>query len=344
MTMFYKEYLSDYKDNYEYSIIMIKPDGQRETFINKLKKELFKNELKIVEEVDVLLTRKNIKDLFLHSSKKYSKYLISGKVTFILVYGFLPHKKLYCIKHKLRKNYKVENKMKNLIHTTDQGNEFNLLLNAFFNNKMYGNLVDMNYIHSENSDIIDYLKYVEKNSTLKYLTININNLSVYDIYNLQKECFNRIELSFCYEINLSEFNIGIYSSKKDLDKLLSSFNSENDIYSIINKYKYSSLTFFVTKLNVTKLDIKVYKTLVKFGINKCNILFDKIIMKMHSFKLLNHLSLLGVTGCFCFSPKISLLEGELKMDLCRLLGLKKCGGSSGDAKLGEFQVSLESFL
>ena len=40
---------------------------------------------------------------------------------------------------------------------------------------MYGNLVDMNYIHSENSDIIDYLKYVEKNSTLKYLTININN-------------------------------------------------------------------------------------------------------------------------------------------------------------------------
>lgn len=40
MTMFYKEYLSDYKDNYEYSIIMIKPDGQRETFINKLKKRI----------------------------------------------------------------------------------------------------------------------------------------------------------------------------------------------------------------------------------------------------------------------------------------------------------------
>lgn len=69
MTMFYKEYLSDYKDNYEYSIIMIKPDGQRETFINKLKKELFKNELKIVEEVDVLYPKLNILNIFYYYVK-----------------------------------------------------------------------------------------------------------------------------------------------------------------------------------------------------------------------------------------------------------------------------------
>jgi hypothetical protein len=50
----------------------------------------------------------------------------------------------------------------------------------------------------------------------------------------------------------------------------------------------------------------------------------------------------GAVGAICFQPGMPLLESELRMDIARLLGLYRGGGSGGRAT-GRFSVSLETF-
>ena len=210
----------------EYSILMLKPNACFEEFINDVFDNLKKLNLEVIYEKKILLTIDDINKCFLHKDIEYVKYITSGDVIFYIVYGYDAHEKLYKMKHYLRKKFHVTNTIKNLIHSTDSGNEYHMWLGYFFpelESKKYSNSGDFNVLINRNKKIENQLFEIINKTNIRYCAINITNLEEGKVKELFLFYNNKLIIYYTFEIRIcygNEFiKTLVYFKEKDYDDL-----------------------------------------------------------------------------------------------------------------------------
>lgn len=124
----------------EYGILVIKPDGLDQSIVEVIEKELDNNELKVIASYSLKLTEKEAEKIFNTNAfdpDAYYSYLCSGALKILLVQGSFAISKLQKIKYKVRTFFHCDKCMKNLLHTSDTGNEYKFQFQMLFPNLRY---------------------------------------------------------------------------------------------------------------------------------------------------------------------------------------------------------------
>lgn len=263
----------------------------------------------------------------------------------------MPHETLYNLKHNLRKKFGVENKVENFIHSTDPGNEYSKFLSCFFSDAIYkySNCVDMDVEFT--SDDLDYfvkcILKLEKNTNLKYIAVNITNHSPEFANAVVNSKFKRIEviglLECCVRVGDSTLILANYFDSKNFTKIfrITKFHKLKLSLEDFMKIQFLFLSVYIKNIFIDDSDLQNFYSYIDIkGKNIC-----ENVRKLKCYQTLSYfLNQVHVDGLFCFSPITTLIEGELKMELCEMFHLKQGGGSCMEQELGKFTISLEALL
>lgn len=330
----------------EYSIIMLKPDGYEMDLRTEIIQQLNKLEFEVVEQFELMLSAKDVKNNFLHPTDEYIEYLTKGLVKIFLVKGYNPHIKLYEMKKKIRKKYGVDKSVRNLIHTVDEGNEYHKFLECFFNHRkliQYSNSMDFNLcLTNDAKKNIKILETLDRESELIYIALNLNYLDstqVTEIFSM-----NWLKLQPIFMINKlikfkhQEVNLLVYFLDSpivnfELVQLVKNTEDLGYLFKIINQPQYN---IFVDNIPISQEELNNYRYIIR---NQSETL-DECMLRFNSYKIMKELIQEGVIGLICFRPDLTLLETELRMDICRLLNLHIGGSSSNLKEQGHFSVSI----
>jgi hypothetical protein len=117
----------------EYAILLLKPDGAADARVRTAITELIKeHKLSIERRAECSLLPGSISMVTHRSEQAYARYLLSGPVEAFLVHGPDALEQVYAIKFELRQRFNKMERMENLVHAADAGNEMALLLEVFF--------------------------------------------------------------------------------------------------------------------------------------------------------------------------------------------------------------------
>lgn len=146
----------------EYGILVIKPDGMNQYVKQLLEEELHAFDLSVVESYSERITQHQARKIFSTNAfdeEKYYSYLSGGSIQISLIKGDYAISKLRDIKYKIRKKFLCEKSMKNILHTSDTGNEYRIQLERLFPNLKYQ----------------DYRLYADLHVPLKMYMLQKNN-------------------------------------------------------------------------------------------------------------------------------------------------------------------------
>lgn len=124
----------------EHGIIVIKPDGVMQNIIPLVQVKLQEYNLRIINSYTCKLSYGQAVDIFnsnAFNQDEFYAYLSSGPIEIWLVKGDFAIFKLQKIKYEIRKNFLCEKEMKNLLHTSDTGNEYKFQFNKLFPDLLY---------------------------------------------------------------------------------------------------------------------------------------------------------------------------------------------------------------
>lgn len=128
--------LSRYKNaiaaHREMAVVILKP-GYSLSVENLLPKLFKENGCELVQVKTIGLTPQIIHKLFHKQDSSYIKYLLSGPVKIFLLSGHMAIRRVYELKHKIRREFHRDTQSyDNIVHAADEGVEISLALDIFF--------------------------------------------------------------------------------------------------------------------------------------------------------------------------------------------------------------------
>ncbi|MCF6320302.1 MAG: hypothetical protein L3J32_00825, partial [Rhizobiaceae bacterium] len=116
----------------ENNILLVKPDlKDQERLVDAISNDLFKNEFEVVATCTKHLSVAEFKNNFICKNKEHEEYMTSGPVVSILYKGHSAVGFGRNYKFEFRKQHKID-EIRNVLHTTEPGNEFVLQFKLFF--------------------------------------------------------------------------------------------------------------------------------------------------------------------------------------------------------------------
>ncbi|PKG46512.1 MULTISPECIES: nucleoside-diphosphate kinase [unclassified Planococcus (in: firmicutes)] len=317
----------------EYTLVLIKPDGVEKEAINYVIKSIEELDLKIIQKRYLQLTPKVVREIFIHSIDRFTKYMSRSKVFAILVYGNNAFHKLRVIKPIIRKKMNsVE--VENILHSPESGNEYDMQMRNFFpelNIGDYNNFADMFCKENLSTDYNEFeikLKKICQSTSAKVLSFIIPS----DIYNeIQKNFLkfinsnNKLKKPFFllgmeYEVFQKEYNYKILgyflleTIVEDIDEHNEDFYIDpKDVINLINKNGGTSFLSATTHL-------------FNYQSNYFDELWDS-----------------GLKGAIVYHPRYTLKETDFLREETKGKGKCMSGGSGGISTPGRYGISYEIF-
>lgn len=330
----------------EHTIMMLKPDSFIKGLEDEILSEIKAKGFTIKFSKQFMLTPSDIVRCFLHADEGYISYLTSQPVKFFILSRDNAIERMYELKYELRKKYGVFGDKENLIHSTDEGTEFHLLLHYFFSEldaKQFCSFSDYDLWlpdgdTQEKRLLINQLDY---GSTLKYCNIRLcssqdvelaENLLLYPCKNLEtwfKVCVKlEDELGCIFDIDLpNDIN-----SIKEMYRLWKTLTAAQFVEHAI-KCSYTINLLYIPLLSSELAQYRGW-------ITEKNNNIDELISGLAVYHYMSSLKFkYDLKGINCHRFDYSLLEAELYMDLGRLLKLNIRGGSGGIVEPGYFSIT-----
>lgn len=302
----------------EYGILMLKPDGVRAGLQFDLSSALSHHSVEIVRRERVSLTAADVFNHFLHPTDDYISYLLESPVEVFLVRGIDPHRVIYELKQNIRIQHRCLDKMRNLVHGADEGNEFHSMLHRFF--------PDLEASHYCSSvDLSAGSASLASTSALRCVGLDNGSQGSSSFYScVVRNCTLPDEVSLLMLAHRSKDPGPIEGMTMDRLKALRS----------PRRYIY------INSLPIPQNDLSVYRQIIlQFKTSRKKALRDEQIRGLRVTQVVDRLVSQGIDGLMCFRPDFKLIECELRMDIARLSGLYRGGCSAGIVPTGHFSVS-----
>ncbi|WDV44730.1 hypothetical protein PV797_14555 [Clostridiaceae bacterium M8S5] len=313
--------------NFEYGILIIKPDGNKYAIYEKVKQRILENNLDVVYEKKLKLSKQLVLEKFTSPFDMdiYSDYLSSDEVTAFLVKGKKTAYNLRKMKIDFRAEHGYTSKdMRNLVHSVDPGNEYYNQFPVFFpelNMIEYSFCADLTItLNCNNNEALNRLDYLDKVSNLEYIGI----IDKYNNENDILEKFHKENRSIRTFLGLSK-----------------EFEFEGKNIQIIgylpeNIKKINNIPEYIKDGNIETFFnwIKLHKGICVLGY---------LPYHEHSTEYLKKLTKYGLDGVIVYDPRSTLYEAEELEDIVCDLNLACFGGSGTSNKWGELSIGYHEF-
>ncbi len=317
-------------DNYkgEYGLIILKPDGVKKNLIGKLISLIINNKLKIIQIREKMLYESDIYNYFTSpfNSDIYAKYMTSGPIIAILVFGTSAGIKLRNIKAEFRERHGYSSKnMENLVHSADHGNEYNLQFNLLFPEKnicSYSAYADLAVsIDGHDNNIISDIKKIQNDTNLSCIGLKIpaeRKSNVIDQYYKSTDKELKLIYGITKEFNFMNRNIEIVGYLPFTTEITPNI-SINSLNSSISEY----IKWIISNGGIPILGyIPYYEIDERFLIN---------------------LKEQGLCGVHIYDIRRTLYEAEELEDIVYDNELIYIGGSNGIVKPGDVSIGKYEF-
>ncbi|MFD1266941.1 nucleoside-diphosphate kinase [Paenibacillus motobuensis] len=324
----------DIKDITEYTLLLVKPDGNEKELINIILSYLKEHGgLTEVHRNTFKLSLSQVSDTFIHiyNDRKYRSYMTRGPLTAVLLQGENAVEKLRILKKNIRKMYAID-VMENIIHSSEVGNEFDLQFRMFFPDldinkyNLYADLYAKNVFplnfdgfsakmeHLQNGTTVKALAHIFSNDVfMNYL----DNIIIFD----QKKGFSKFTLiGLEYNTKVQDQNIKILGYYKICSLLELSkdhyrffYNDINDLIHLI--HGSGGIAFLSHSTNINNLQEESFEILAESGIK----------------------------GGIVYHPQYTLEQTEFLRENIFKNNLITTGGSGGITQTGRYSVSYEIF-
>lgn len=266
----------------EHGILVVKPDGNTPIINAQIEAALHEANLKIIEQFSLKFTFEQAKNIFSTTTycyDDYYSYLSSDYVQIMLIRGNYAISKLQEIKYAIRRSNMCEKNMRNLIHTSDTGNEYKLQFQKLFPHLKYNNYLLFADLHIPYFWLRHDVKELPQHGGI---IINSDDFQEACRYNFPPNMLIGIRTNCCY----SNYNLPIIS------------------YFLANadwRYRGKQLLFNNTSLN------KLVKKTKEIG-GVC--IVDYMPFPFFSHETVSNIKNLGVSGFKVFDLRYSLSQIE----------------------------------
>ncbi len=311
----------------EYSIIMLKPDGNSTMFIRFLQRYLARLNVSTICSKEVMLTEQEVEVMFPtnYNQSLYKEYLTQGPCKFLLVRGESAYDILTDYKYDIRHSFNVNSTdMRNLLHTPEAGNEYTTLLKTFFKD-IDSNKYALPYdtyakVSFNNGD--DLIKRIEANA-------DVTNASL--IYVFKPDELASIDANFFQTIVKQTNDFSLYGIEYCV-------TVNNTSLSIIGYYRILDTNKYDERCGVECSNVYDLIRRIKEhnGVPCAGYLNDSFTVDMALFKFFSEI---GIRNVLCYHPDYSIKE---TVNIRRNLldnNLGMLGGSAGKSNLGEYGIS-----
>jgi hypothetical protein len=322
----------------EPAIAMLKPDaferGLDAEILAQLRADGF------VEEArrEFRLTPADVDALFLLPTPAYAKHLTSRPVSMHLLRGDGGAPRLYESKHALRRRLGTPEKIRNLIHGTDEGTEYHLFLARFFPDfapERHCAAADLDLRFPPGTSAKQALAELERLDAASGLRrVGITLLPGQEsLLELQRRRWDRLRVGFAARHERRDgpyrFAVLLHAHPgEDLRRLLVPGAGDDPARTAARPVTLAELPMPPGQLDRYARDLRTP-----------DVDIDRAVTAYPLMSLLASQRALGVTRMNVFSPAQELLQTELLADLARVSGLRPGGGSGGHVPPGRFSVS-----
>lgn len=313
----------------EYVVCLFKPniyqyDDAQTNFFHFLSG----NDLEIICHKKVVITHSQFDNLFLHTISEYRSFICDHELDLYLIGGSHSYDLLHSFKKELRLKYKCSS-FKNLLHVTDEGNDYINFVKTFFgveSYKKYFNNCNFFYRYSEGNAIPQGIKYFASIgrgcSEEEYILAR----NLYDTEN----CIGvTLEISSLLVDN-RRASLIIFSNTEfivpyfliDLIKEINTFDE------LVFCCKKNSLSILIKDIEYSQDELNAYSKLILR--NKVNVGNSEHEIEEFISGLLTVSDIGVVKGLSCYSSQLDLLQTEFLMEISKVNSWSRVGGDSFD--------------
>lgn len=325
----------------EPAIAMLKPDawerGLADAILARLAAAGF------VEEArrEVELRAADVRRLFLHPLPSYVAHLQSRPVSVHLLRGPGGPETLYACKWAIRGEFGVTDRLRNLIHGADEGNEHHLLLGAFFPDLPAARFcgaadLDLRFAPSETpAAAAASLAELDRHSALAEVVVTLRP-SQAALAAVVRRPRVRLRARIAWLIELADQPGTSFQIHPPAD-------AGPSVLATARRWTVADLLSLASDGHgITLADLPVpagavarYAADLRAGARD----IDEAVADYPLFATVADHRRAGVGSFTAYRPGLSLMEVELRCDLARVAGLAATGGSAGRSEPGRFSVS-----
>lgn len=322
-------------------IAMMKPDAFERGLIHEIMEQLKADGFVEERRKIVQLSVDQVRKYFLHPTPEYVAHLTSRPVSMHLLRGRGGPERLYDLKREIRRQLGAPDKLRNLIHATDEGTEYHMFLENFFPElpelRHCGAAdLDMRFPPETSVEVAkDTLDQLDAESDLVWASITIQP-GQESLFELQKHSWKRLRVAFSVFRESGDATLpcaflvhaGVGENVADLMPGASTAMPRGSWQSIGQA--------------VTMTDLRIPDALLlhyKNALLEPDVDIDQVVLQYPLMGLLLSLKSRGLSRLNVFTPNRRLMETELLGDLARVANVHVSGGSAGNCKPGSFSVS-----
>lgn len=323
----------------EPAIAMLKPDawerGLTDAILQRLSAAGFQEEARR----EIRLTPDDVARLFLHPLPDYVAHLTSRPISAHLLRGPGGPERLYEVKWEIRNAFGAPDRLRNLIHGADEGNEHHLLLSAFFPEHPVERCcgaadLDLRFAPDTALDEADaVLRGLDEASSLLAVSLSLlpGQASLAALRRLPRQRL-RVDLAAILPASDGWSFLAGAIPDEPVSALLAAAARASP--ADLARFAAAGHPVTLAELPVSADDLARYAADLRAGRD-----IDRAVAAYPLMRRVLELRDRGVTRMNVYRPGLSLMETELRGDLARLAGLRTSGGSAGRARPGTFSVS-----
>lgn len=279
--------------------------------------------------------------LFLHPLPEYIAHLESRPVTVHLLRGVGGPERLFECKWSIRKEFGVTDRLRNLIHGADEGNEHHLFLDAFFPDLPAARYcgaadLDLRFAAGTTSMALSAtLAALDRDSALKRVVVTLELTQQHLVAAVRRQ---RRKLQVTAALLVRPVDHPGTFFQVHLGTALPTFSSGAerewamaDVVALVA----SGHEVTLADLPISGSEIDRYAADLRAGTRP----IDDALTEYPLLDVLQRYRALGVGSFAAYRPRLDLMTVEFRCDLARMAGMAVTGGSAGLALSGRFSVS-----
>ena len=320
---------------------MLKPDAWDRGLADVIVKRLI--DAGFVEEArcKVTLRRDEIERLFLHPLPDYVAHLESRPVTVHLLRGADGPERLYACKWEIRNEFGVTDRLRNLIHGADEGNEHHLFLDTFFPDLPTAHYcgaadLDLRFATGITLDAATAtLAALDCRSSLREIIVTLNPAQ-FPLAPVARRPWRRLRVRIAMLIRPTDrpgtsFQVHSASHSWPADAASDRDWTMADVSALAADGHHITLANLPIPIEV----VDRYAAELRYGTGT----IDDALADYPLLGAMNAYRRSGVGSFAAYRPGLCLMAAELRCDLARVAGMGVTGGSAGLAPPGTFSVS-----